>query len=325
MLQTEILLSSGGPAPPPALPVPMITIDLLGLVVAGRSRGTAQGYGYDLRDFAAFHGFEAAADGLEWLRTLTGGLAYSAALAYREALTTRGLAAATIGRRLATLRSACKRMRKAGLIDFVLEIESPKTQPLRDTAGPGLKAWLGMVDAARAQKNPRRALRDTALLMLLYTRGLRRGEVAGLDLADVDLNPEAPTVNVLGKARTEKEKLTIAEPCRVAIEEWIAVRGEHDGPLFHPLSNSADPRARLRGPGICKIVKRLGVAAGVPVPVRPHGLRHTAITRLLDMGADLRDAAQFSRHKSIQTLFIYDDRRKDVAGDLTRRLAAEIA
>jgi site-specific recombinase XerD len=86
-----------------------------------------------------------------------------------------------------------------------------------------------------------------------------------------------------------------------------------------------DPRTRLTGGGIWKIVRRLGAAAGLTVRARPHGLRHTAITRLLDMGADLRDAAQFSRHKSIQTLFIYDDRRRDVAGDLTRRLAAESA
>jgi integrase len=103
---------------------------------------------------------------------------------------------------------------------------------------------------------------------------------------------------------------------------WIAVRGDHEGALFRPLDRGADPRARLTGDGVWKIVRRLGREAGLQAPARPHGLRHASITRLLDLG---RDVMQFSRHKNVKTVLIYDDRPRDVAGDLTRQLAAESA
>jgi integrase len=55
--------------------------------------------------------------------------------------------------------------------------------------------------------------------------------------------------------------------------------------------------------------------------VRPHGLRHTAITAVLDAGASTRDAQRFSRHKDPRTLLRYDDNRADLRG----RLAAELS
>jgi integrase/recombinase XerC len=52
----------------------------------------------------------------------------------------------------------------------------------------------------------------------------------------------------------------------------------------------------------------------------PHGLRHQAITRALDLGRDLRDVAKFSRHRDVRTLMIYDDSRRDVGGDIAKML-----
>jgi integrase/recombinase XerC len=55
--------------------------------------------------------------------------------------------------------------------------------------------------------------------------------------------------------------------------------------------------------------------------VRPHGLRHTAITALLDSGASLREAQRFSRHADPRTLMRYDDNRSDIAGEMARRVS----
>jgi integrase/recombinase XerC len=70
------------------------------------------------------------------------------------------------------------------------------------------------------------------------------------------------------------------------------------------------------------VVRRLGEAAGVRV--RPHGLRHSSITRVLDLsGGDIRAAQRFSRHKDVRVLERYDDSREDLAGQLARRLGED--
>jgi len=72
--------------------------------------------------------------------------------------------------------------------------------------------------------------------------------------------------------------------------------------------------------GVATIGRVIGEWAGIKGRVRPHGLRHAAITAALDR-RDVRDVAKFSRHKRLETLVLYDDRRKDVGGDIARELA----
>ena len=76
------------------------------------------------------------------------------------------------------------------------------------------------------------------------------------------------------------------------------------------------------GQSVYAIVRRLGDAAGIRA--RPHGLRHSAVTRLLDLGVDLRRVARFSRHCKLETLVKYDDNRQDLAGEMAATLAADV-
>jgi integrase/recombinase XerC len=70
-----------------------------------------------------------------------------------------------------------------------------------------------------------------------------------------------------------------------------------------------------------RIVRALGAHVGLGV-VRPHGLRHAAITEALELTrGDVRAVQQFSRHRDLRTLMIYDDNRQDLAGEVARRLA----
>jgi integrase/recombinase XerC len=69
------------------------------------------------------------------------------------------------------------------------------------------------------------------------------------------------------------------------------------------------------------MVRALGI--GVGLSVRPHGLRHAAITAALDLTGDLRAVQRFSRHKDVRTLTVYDDNRQDLGGDVARRVAAQ--
>jgi len=126
---------------------------------------------------------------------------------------------------------------------------------------------------------------------------------------------------VLGKGRSEKQRLTPPTSPAAAIAAWLAARPASEAAaLFVRLDRPAN--GRLDGSTIYRVVRQLGEAAGVRV--RPHGLRHSSITRVLDLsGGDIRAAQRFSRHRDVRVLERYDDSREDLAGQLARRLAED--
>jgi integrase/recombinase XerC len=312
------------PRDPPA-PVPALgPVDVLAAFLAGRNPRTFRAYDKDLRDFARFLGQVEARSAVELLLNLPHGQANAAALAYKAHLVDRGLKAATIARRLAALRSVVKMARTVGRVSWTLDIESPKAEPYRDTAGPGDAGWRMMVsEAKRAAASGRpKAVRDLAIIRLLHDLGLRRGELVALDLADVELEPAS--VAVVGKGRTQTERLTLSDPTRDALAEWIGRRGEDPGPLFVRLDRAASGPDRLTDTAVFLIVRDLGRKAGLARPTRPHALRHEAITRALDKtNGDVRTVQRFSRHADPRTLLLYDDRRRDLAGDVARLVAGD--
>jgi integrase/recombinase XerC len=233
-------------------------------------------------------------------------------------MTERKLQAATINRRLAALRSLVKLANTLGLVPWTLSVENVRAQAYRDTRGPGRDGLKAVLTAAHAQRGPK-ALRDVALLRLLHDVGLRRGEAVRLDLEDIDL--AGSRIFILGKARSQKEPVTLPEPTKAALVAWIEARGSEPGPLFVNFDRAGKGR-RLTGSAVYFIVGRLGAKAGLAV--RPHGLRHLAITNALDLTqGDVRAVQKFSRHKDVRVLNAYDDNRQDLAGEVARLIAAE--
>jgi integrase/recombinase XerC len=291
---------------------------LLAAFLAGRSPQTVRAYRQDLADFATFVGTATAPEAAQRLLAAGSGAAHELALRYQADLLGRGLAAATVNRRLAALRSLLKLARTLGLVGWSLEVEGLRAEPYRDTRGPGVAGFRRLL----AQLDPRgdaKGLRDRAILRLLFDLGLRRSEVVRLDLADYDT--QTGTVAVLGKGRTAKVARTLPPPTHAALEAWLAVRGQQAGPLFGSLDRAGKGSGRLSAAGLYALVRKLGEQAGLKV--WPHGLRHAAITQALDAtGGDVRAVQRFSRHRDLRTLLIYDDRRTDVAGDVARQVAA---
>ena len=234
-------------------------------------------------------------------------------------MTDRGLQAATINRRLAALRSLVKLANTLGLVPWTLAVENVKTQAYRDTRGPGLDGFKAILVAAQAQHGAK-ALRDVALLHLLHDLGLRRGEAVRLDVADVDL--AGNRLSILGKARSQKEYVTVPEPTKAALAAWLEVRGTHEGPLFANFDRAGKGSGRLTGAAVYYIVRALGAASGLVV--RPHGLRHLAITSALDLTkGDMRAVQKFSRHRDVRVLNAYDDNRQDLGGEVARLVAGQ--
>jgi integrase/recombinase XerC len=291
--------------------------DLIKAFLRGRNWRTIDAYRKDLEDFRAFLGASSIDDASKILLSRGPGQANALALAYKTHLIERGLQAATVNRRLAALRSLVKLARTLGLTLYTLQIENMKSQSYRDTRGPGRAGYLAMLDHARKAKEPK-AIRDTAILHLLYDLGLRRGEVTELKLTDLDLT--AGTLSILGKGRTQREALTLPSETKKALAEWLRIRGTDSIYLFHNFDPSGKTRG-LTGDGLYKIIAYLGKKAGIKA--RPHGLRHSAITSALDLtGGNIRAVAKFSRHRNIQVLTLYDDNRSDLGGSVAAMVAA---
>lgn len=306
----------------PAPPAPVIQ-DLIDAFLGRLGANSRRAYDADLRRFAGFLAETqlrrsrrrpkvTIAQALDHLVSLGPALGNWVMLRYREQMIGQGLQPATRNRRMSTIRSAMTLARQLGIVVWTLEVAGEKVTPYRDTMGPGEAACQAMIDAADA--------RDRAILRLLHDLALRRGEVVSLDLDHLDLR--RGRISILGKGRAEREWLTLPAETQAAVEAWLAERGAASGPLFISRSR-AHPGSRLSGEALRLIVGRLGKRAGFGW-VRPHGLRHTAITRALDLtDGDVRRVQKYSRHRSVQTVLIYDDGRRDEAGEVASMVAAD--
>ena len=296
--------------------------ELLAAFLAGRSDCTRRAYSQDLDDFRRFLGARKVSDAATALLSRGHGEANRVALAWKANLVERGLQAATINRRLAALRSLVQLARTLGIVPWTLEVRNLRAESYRDTRGPGRNGVRLLLDEVERRKD-RKAIRDRATLRLLYDLGLRRSEVVGLDVDDLDL--DAGTVAVLGKGRTQKTNLTLPGPTKEAIRQWLEARGTEPGPLFTNLDR-AGKGCRLTGTSLYRIVRRLGEQVGLKV--RPHGLRHSAITEACKAaqanGMGLEEVLHFSRHRDVKVLMVYRDRERDVQGQLATLVAAGV-
>src|SRR5660398_234414 len=149
--------------------------ELLEAWLAGRSPQTVDAYRRDLLDFTAYLGGDSPERATEALLRAGGGEANLVALRYRAALLERGLAPATVNRKLSALRSFVKIGRTIGLVAFALDVDNVRSEPYRDTRGPGADGYRAMLDALSVRQDSKGA-RDRAMLHLLFDLGLRRAE-----------------------------------------------------------------------------------------------------------------------------------------------------
>lgn len=288
--------------------------------LAGRSPNTLTAYAKDLDAFAAYCRSLSTGDALSALVAMRPGDGNSLLLAWRAAMNDSGLTPSTINRRLSAVRSALRFARTIGATSWVPEVQGLKAQTYRDTRGPGIKGTQALLGSALT-KPEQKSARDVAIIRCMFDLGLRRGEVAALDLSDVDRTGRV--LWVLGKGRSQKEARTLPSPTLAAIEAWIDERGSvalrDEQALFVNVSRYMRGR-RISGHGIYHVIRDLGDLAGIRA--RPHGLRHASITAALDnTNGDVRAAQMHARHANPQTTMRYDDARQDLAGKVSAGLA----
>lgn len=215
----------------------------------------------------------------------------------------RGLGRATIRLHFAALRSFYKWLtHRQGLErNPLLEVQLPK-QEKKLPVVLTVAQISEMLDLPMKLEKDKRAPvwgpeRDAAVLELFYSTGMRLGELAALNVADLDAYSD--TVRVLGKGSKER-LLPVGAPAMEALQRYRLKAGVHDGPLF--LSKL---RRRITTQALADIVDKYWKKSGLPVHITPHKLRHSFATHLLDNGADLRSVQELLGHASLSTTQIY--------------------
>lgn len=207
--------------------------------------------------------------------------------------------------------SACKRisqlrsfLRFAHLSGLTAAPLAPAVPPAAWWSASSLPRWVppGQVAALLAACDQRtaRGRRDFAIVTLLSRLGLRAGEVAAMQLGDIDWR--AGTLTVRGKARRE-EKMPLPADAGEAIAGYLADGRPAAGDRSVFLRSLA-PRHGLSAAGVSNIVAAAAGRAGLP-RIGAHRLRHSAATAMLRAGASLDEVSQVLRHHSAATTAIY--------------------
>lgn len=170
---------------------------------------------------------------------------------------------------------------------------------------------------AQAELSPREravALRDAAILEVLYATGVRVSELAAMGVSDLD--PERRLITVLGKGDKER-RVPYGLPAARALEAWLATgRPELSAPAPAPDSaGTADRRSlalflgvrggRIDVRQVREIVHRATAAVDGVADLSPHGLRHSAATHMVENGADLRQVQEYLGHSTLSSTQIY--------------------
>jgi len=222
--------------------------------------------------------------------------------------TQRGDARTTLARRAAAARSFFRWAKDEDRIaaDPSLRLVTPKlarTLPVV-ASQDGMRELLDAEKDAATQGDPV-ALRDHAILELLYGSGMRVSELCGLDVDDLDL--DRGTARVFGKGAKERV-VPYGAPARDAVAAYLtrgrpALLARTDAPTPALLLGSRGARVGPRS--VYALVARVLAPVVGTETVGPHALRHTAATHLLDGGADLRAVQEILGHASLGTTQIY--------------------
>jgi len=158
-------------------------------------------------------------------------------------------------------------------------------------------------------------IRDAAIIAVLYACGLRRAELVNLDLAHYEQASHGGQLLVHGK-RNKQRHVPVVEGAARALADWLAVRGDEPGALFHAVGNR-NRGGRMTTQAIYDMLKARATAAGIP-DMSPHDLRRTFVGDLLDTGADIVTVQKLAGHSSVETTARYDRR-----GEAVKRAAVD--
>jgi integrase/recombinase XerC len=254
--------------------------------VRGFSAHTVRAYRRDLEDAAAFWSSNREPASITRLDVR----------GYLAELSRRGLNPRSVGRRLAAIRSFFR---------YLMSEENVPANPARGVvtprAGKTLPKFLTEDETKTLLDGAFRAdglgVRDRALLELFYSTGARISEICALDLDNLDL--AAQSVRLFGKGSKERI-VPVGAAARAALERWVCERGAMARRGERALFVNARDGGRLGVRGMRQVLTG-HLKRASRTGTRPHAIRHSFATHLLDHGADLRSVQELLGHASLST------------------------
>ncbi|MEJ6708393.1 MAG: site-specific tyrosine recombinase XerD [Amylibacter sp.] len=267
------------------------------------SENTLKAYSADLKEFSDYLKKEKS-DFLHANRSHIEG--------YLVSLDIRGIAQATRARRLSAVRQLYRFAFEEGWRDYdpATQIRGPKKKRHLPKTLTEAEVDRLLEAAQQTGRSNTERLRNSCLMQLLYSTGMRVTELVSLPVAAVRGNPEM----VLVRGKGDKERLVpLSPPAKMAIAAWLKRRdtaedeaeaeGKQPSRFLFPSNGKLGHLTRIR---FYTLVKEIAVVAGVsPETVTPHTLRHAFATHLLAGGADLRVIQMLLGHADVATTEIY--------------------
>lgn len=255
------------------------------------SAHTLRAYQSDLQEFAAFMSLRNLLKVKDFkIQNIRAYLAYENA---------KEISRNTMLRKISALRSFAKFLTNRGYIEAspFKFLAAPKREKL-------LPKFLSEEEAVKLVTSPqggRFEQRNKAILELMYSSGLRRSEITGLNLCDVNFNDGI--VKVLGKG--SKERLVpVTDAALDALQKYIITRPQETAGKSAPLFLSSRG-TRLSGEALRLLVEGAALKTNLARKITPHSLRHTFATHLLNNGCDLKSLQEMLGHKSLSATQVY--------------------
>jgi site-specific recombinase XerD len=266
---------------------------------------------------ATIVGFEGRLEEMPWNL-----IEYQHLARVRNTLKTEGKSANTINLALSSVRGVMKACFHLKLINADQMLLIGGITPVRGQRLPSgrslNKRELRKLHNACQQDKSVIGKRDYAVIALMLATGLRRSEVIAINLDDYNTKTGLLTVQA-GKGNQQRVAYLNTDS-RQVVSQWLLERGKQPGQLFNPVSKTGNITIKaLTSQTIYDIIKQRSEQAKIDT-VRPHDLRRTFVTQLLEAGVDINTARQLVGHADIQTTARYDCRDLKTQQKAVKRL-----
>lgn len=262
------------------------------------SENTRREYEYRIHPFIAF--------------IKMNGFSMDSYLIYKRHLSQRtDLSISTKNKYLIVARIYCKELHRKGFlpIDVTQNVKSFKQSRKHKRDGLTELEIQKLLDYMQSVEKDEQSFRLKALLSLLILQGLRQIEIVRLNVSDIDF--PAQTAFIQGKGKDDKEKIDLHPVTSKALKDYIKQNKIADGALFVSTSNNSK-KQRLTTKSIRNLLNP--ILRELEIDKTVHGFRHYFTTKLIQSyKGDLLTVAQYTRHKSLEMLQVYNDAIKHKA------------
>lgn len=224
----------------------------------------------------------------------------------------------TINAYLSAIKFFVRAARKAGYIEWELDVEGVKGGRIKDVRGPTIDEARRIIEVVDELEH-KAAARDRLICYMLVFMGLRISSILTLDVRHIDFKKKGAKFRLKGRGKVRKFKRMPPKTWEV-LELWLEERGDGDGPLITNFTNGG----RLTRQSVDKMLAKIGRKAGLETKLHAHAFRHFVASEGKEI-ADKDHVRKLTEHKSEKVFNEYDDEHHDHATEVAQRLERHVS